>query len=79
MNKKDIKKAEGVFAKYATDGKLDEPQFHQVFYALGVKGLSPGAFKSADLDNDGSVDKIEFMKYYSFLKRNDSAPHPRRL
>lgn len=75
LNKKDIKNAEIYFNKYARpDGKLNQFQFNQLFYALGVKNLSPGAFKTADLDNDGTVDKAEFMKYYAFLKNSGSEP-----
>ena len=45
-------------------------EFNQLFHALGVKGLAPGAFKNADVDKDGSVSFEEFLTYYSFLKRD---------
>ena len=75
MNEAETKKAEISFNKYAgEDGKLNQDEFNQVFYSLGIKGLAPGAFKAADLDNDGTVDKIEFFKFYAILKRpNDTS------
>ncbi len=75
LSKADIQKAEKLFKKYGgADQKLNETEFNQLFYALGIKNLSPGAFKTADVDKDGSVDKTEFMKYYAFLKRTDEKP-----
>jgi len=45
---------------------------------LGVKALSPGAFKQADLDKDGTVDKSEFLKFYSFLKKTNEPSNAKK-
>jgi hypothetical protein len=46
---------------------------------LGVKGLSPGAFKQADFDKDGTVDKLEFLKFYSFLKKTNRPSNAKKV
>lgn len=60
-----------MFNKYAGhDKQLDEIEFNQVLYGLGIKAISPGAFKMADLNADGSVSFEEFKTYYAFLKKD---------